>query len=219
MVTNNLSPANKSDFYQFNAVAGDQFYFQRVARVDLANAYWRLLDSYGNQVFSQGFTDVGTPAAPVRLSATGTYTVLLEGSIGDTGSGSYAFNVVPEGHVPPPAFTGTEMNLGDLISGNIVANTTTNYVFSIANPARVVFDTQTNSPSVTWTLQGPSGLVVNQRAVNSSDGSNDFGPFNLPVGDYQLRVKSSASRSIRLSFDRSGHGPVHSSPARRFPTL
>jgi len=193
VVTNNLSPANKSDFYQFNAVAGDQFYFQRVARVNLSNAYWRLLDPYGNQVFSQGFTDVGTPAAPVRLSATGTYTVLLEGYIGDTGSGSYAFIVSPEGHVPPPVFTGTAMNLGDLISGNIVANTTTNYVFAIANPARVVFDTQTNSPSAKWTLQGPSGLVVNQRAFNSSDWASGFGPFNLPVGDYQLSVKSSAN--------------------------
>ena len=39
VVTNNLAPANKSDFYQFNALAGDQFYFQRVARVSLPNTY------------------------------------------------------------------------------------------------------------------------------------------------------------------------------------
>ncbi|HXT39679.1 MAG TPA: hypothetical protein VN887_06615, partial [Candidatus Angelobacter sp.] len=62
VVTNNLVPANKSDFYQFNALAGDQFYFHQVARVSLPNTYWRLIDPYGNQVFSQGFTDVGTPA-------------------------------------------------------------------------------------------------------------------------------------------------------------
>jgi hypothetical protein len=193
VVTNNLAPANQSDFYQFTASAGDQFYFQRVARVGLPNTWWRLLDPYGNQVFGQGFTDVGTPAAPLTLPTAGTYTLLIEGYVGDPGSGSYAFSVVPEGHVPPPVFTGTPLQLGDVVSSNLVANTTNAYVFTLANSARVVLDTQTNSPSLNWTLRGPSGLVVNPRVLNSSDWANNFGPFDLPSGSYQLRVQGTAN--------------------------
>jgi len=193
VVTNTLSPANKSDFYQFSATAGDQFYFQRIARISLPNAWWRLLDPYGNQVFSQGFNDVGSASSPVTLPATGTYTVLFEGYIGDTGSGSYSFNVVPEGHVTPATFTGTPMNIGDLVASNLVANTTNAYIFTLTNAVRAVFDTQINSANLNWSLQGPSGVIVNQRAINSSDWANNFGPFDLPAGNYQLRVQATVN--------------------------
>ncbi|PYK98758.1 MAG: hypothetical protein DME19_11285 [Verrucomicrobia bacterium] len=193
VVTNTLSPANESDFHQFTASAGDQFYFQRIARVGLPSTWWRLLDPYGNQVFSQGFNDVGSPSSPVTVPATGTYTLLVEGSIGDTGSGSYSFNVVPEGNVPPPVFTGTPMNLGDPYASNLSANTTNAYIFSLTNTTRVVFDTYVNSANMNWTLQGPSGVVVNQRSFNTSDWGNNFGPFDLPAGNYQLRVQATAN--------------------------
>src|SRR2546430_2323438 len=193
VVTNTLAPANKSDFYQFSATAGDQLYFQRLARISLPNSWWRLLDPYGNQVFSQGFNEVGSTSSPVTLPATGTYTVLLEGYIGDTGTGSYSFNVVPEGHVTPATFTGTPMNLGDLVASNLVANTTNAYIFTLTNAVRVVFDTQINSANMNWSLQGPSGVIVNQRAINSSDWANNFGPLDLPAGNYQLRVQASAN--------------------------
>ncbi len=192
VVTNTLSPANKSDFYQFTASAGDLYYFHQIARVGLPRTWWRLLDPYGNQVFSQGFSDVGTAASPLTLPATGNYTLLLEGYIGDTGSGSYSFTVTPEGNAPPPAFMGTPLSVGNLVAGTLAANTTNAYIFTLATAARLVFDTQTNSPNLNWTLQGPSGVVVSQRGFNASDGPSGFSLLDLPAGNYQLLVRGNA---------------------------
>ena len=127
VVTNTLSPANKSDFYQFTASAGGLYYFHQIARVGLPNTWWRLIDPYGNQVFSQGFSDVGTAVAPLTLPATGNYTLLLEGYIGDTGSGSYSLTVTPEETRRRRAFTGAPLSIGSLVTGNLAANTTNAY--------------------------------------------------------------------------------------------
>src|SRR4029079_6724448 len=143
--------------YQFNALAGDRFFFDQISRFTLPNTWWRLIDPYGGTVFNQGFTDVGSVASPTTLPADGTYTLLIEGYISDPGNGSYSFNVSPQGHTTIPPFTGTPLTLGDIAVSNLVANTTTDYVFTLASLTRLVFDTQTNSPNLNWTLEGPSG--------------------------------------------------------------
>jgi hypothetical protein len=84
------------------------------------------------------------------------------------------------------------------MTGNLVANTTNSYIFTLANSARVVLDSQTNSPNLTWTLQGPSRMVVNPRGLNSSGGINGFGPLQLPAGSYQLNVIGSDSSPYRF---------------------
>ena len=209
VVSNALAPANRTDLYQFTAAAGDRYYFHQIARTSLPNTWWRLMDPYGNQIFSQNFTDVGTPAAPVALPAAGVYTLMIEGYISDPGSGGYAFNAVPEGNVPPPPFTGTPMNLGDLIAGNLAANTTNAYTFTLASAARIIFDSQTNSPSLNWTLQGPSGVVVNRSGLNNSGGINGFGPLVLPAGGYQLNVQGNASSPYQFRLlDLAGATPL-----------
>jgi len=198
VVSNSTAIANRTDLYQFPVTAGDRYYFHQISRTGLPNTYWRLMDPYGNQVFSQGFTDAGTASAPIALTAAGTYTLMVEGYIGDTGVGTYAFSVIPEGNVPPAAFTGTPINLGDLITGTLAANTTDSYVFTLANSTSIIFDPLTNSANLNVSLIGPSGVVVNQRQITTTGGIYSFGPFVLPAGSYQLNVEGNITNSYQF---------------------
>ena len=197
-VSGSLSPAVESDFFQFTAAAGDRFVFDQLTRVSLPNTYWRLIDPYGGEVFAQGFTDVGTVSSPMTLAQSGTYTLLVEGYIGDAGSGSYSFNVSPQGNTPPVPFTGVPLVVGAIISSNLVANTTNSYVFTLAAPSRLVFDNWTNSPNLHWTLEGPAGLAINQRGLVSSDGINGTSLLDLPAGNYLLRIRGNASNPYQF---------------------
>src|SRR5579859_3325589 len=51
VISNGFAAANRTDLYQFNASAGDQYYFHQLTRTGLPNAYWRLMDPYGNLIF------------------------------------------------------------------------------------------------------------------------------------------------------------------------
>jgi len=199
VVSGGLSPANETDFYQFTASAGDRFVFDQISRVNLPNCQWSLVDPYGGILFGQNFADIGTVAAPVTLNASGTYTLMIEGYYGNTGSGTYSFNVSPQGNVPPVPFTGTPLTFGTLYISNLVANTTNSYIFTLSDRKFLMFDSQTNSPNLTWTLEGPPGIVVSQLGFNSSDGPNYSGsPIDLPAGTYQLRVRGTVANPYRL---------------------
>jgi hypothetical protein len=90
-VSGQLTPANETDLYKFQASAGQRFFFDVQSRSG-GNTYWRLLDPYGAPVFSQeGLNDHGT----TTLAYTGTYTLLIEGYPDDGGTVSYGFNVTP----------------------------------------------------------------------------------------------------------------------------
>ena len=98
--------ANSTDLYRFNAAAGDEFNFVFQSSSGIPNASWRLIDPYNNVLFNQSLvSSVGTNT----LSAAGIYTLLIEGYIGDLGVGSYGFNVIPAGNVPPSPLTGSPM--------------------------------------------------------------------------------------------------------------
>ncbi|MCP5373340.1 MAG: LEPR-XLL domain-containing protein, partial [Hyphomicrobiales bacterium] len=48
------------------------------------------------------------------------------------------------------------------------------YAFSLTEPKRVYFDSQTNTSNLKWTLTGPRGAEVTNRVFNESD-SVDIG--------------------------------------------
>ena len=74
-VSGQLAPANETDLYKFDAIAGDRYYFDQQT-ISGGATYWRLLDPNGQVVFGpNGFSDVDT----IMLSATGTYRLLVEG--------------------------------------------------------------------------------------------------------------------------------------------
>src|SRR5206468_9839281 len=114
MVSNTLSPANSTVFYQFNGNAGDRYYFDGQPTSGFSQTpYCRLYAPLGNIVMAQNINaDVDT----FTLPQTGTYTVTVEGRVFDNNaSGNYAFNLVPESY-PTNALT-----IGSTISNSIPA--------------------------------------------------------------------------------------------------
>lgn len=91
-VSGQLTPASQTKAFQFTAQAGDRYYFDRLSYSG-GNAYWRLLDPYGQTVFGpQGLSeDRGT----TTLTYSGTYTLLVEGYPSDTGTATFSFNITP----------------------------------------------------------------------------------------------------------------------------
>ncbi len=191
VVSNTLTPGNETDLYQFPANAGDRFLFDRLFLTSGQNIWWRLIDPFGLELFSSGFNDI----APLTLRAAGNYTLLIEGYVANSAVTTYSFTADFQSNVPPALFVGAPLTIGQAVAGSLTNHTTNAYTFTLNSETRVVFDTLTNSTSVQWFLEGPPGLIINNRGVNGSDGINFSGSpvLELPPGDYQLRVRRNAA--------------------------
>ncbi len=199
-VSTNLTPGNETDLYKFEAVAGDRFSFNQISQGN-GTIYWRLIDSYGQQVWYSGFADVAT----TTLAATGTYALIVEGYVGNPGPTNYSFELVAQGHVDLPPLTGDPMTLGALLSSAIdVAGEVDQYIFTVSDPVSVVLDIQ-SSLNMVWSLTGPKGAIVVNRAFTGTD-SGQFSPSPVMVldepGIYQFRVQgnggTTGSYNLRL---------------------
>ncbi len=197
-VSGTLNPANSTVFYQFNATAGQSFYFAQQS--GSTNVWWRLIDPYGNMLFS---TFQSNDAGRLTLTASGVYTVLVEGRIGSTGTSNYSFNVAPI------ADTTQALTLGNLVSGSLSApGQQDHYTFTLPATEQLYFDSLTNNGGIQWSLTGPMGLVVNQNtfsttnAFNSSDSSDLNGNpvLVLPPGTYTLTVSATGQTTGAYSF-------------------
>ena len=108
---------------------GDAFNFDQLS-LSGGSAYWRLLDPYGHQVWSQNFSDVATLALPLS----GTYTLLVEGSVSNTAPVTYSFNAQKVTN------TTAALTLGTQASGAITQPGQQNfYTFTLANAAQLYF--------------------------------------------------------------------------------
>src|SRR3990170_7535960 len=184
-VSGGLWPANESDLYQFNAVAGDKFFFDAQARSGATNASWRLIDPYNNKVFEAAFGSVSSDVDTLTMTVSGTYTLLIEGRYLDTGSATYTFNVAPIVYAAPVSFA-----TGETVSGAIaVQGEQDTYTFSLTNNYRLYFDSLTNNSGIRWSLTGPAGTLVSNRTFTTSDSIDIANPvLKLVAGDYQLTV-------------------------------
>jgi large repetitive protein len=186
-VSGTLSPADETNLYQFDANAGEQFFFDaKVVNGTNYNSNWRLLDPNGNVVFQTPFGSAywwGQRAQDVdtlTLTQSGTYTLMVEGYNGDGGSGSYTFNVQPViNPVPEPLI------VGNIINGSIdTTGSQKQYSFNLLADSKFYFDSLTNNYSYNWTLTGPNGKVVSNRYLSNSDRENYQPVLNLQSGDY-----------------------------------
>ncbi|MBI3348327.1 MAG: LamG domain-containing protein, partial [Burkholderiales bacterium] len=92
VVNGTLTPANETDAYSFNAVAGQTFYFDALANANGTD--WRLIGPDGKTVF--GPSAANTDVENQLLTQTGAYTLLVEGRIGNGAANTaYSFNVQP----------------------------------------------------------------------------------------------------------------------------
>ncbi|HZR18708.1 MAG TPA: CARDB domain-containing protein [Verrucomicrobiae bacterium] len=190
-VSKNNFAANSTDLYRFTAAPGDQVSFIYQSSSGIPNAYWRLIDPFSNILAAQSLASGNSGTN--RLTAGGTYTLLIEGYIGDPGLGTYAFNLQPDGNVSSTPFTGAALTIGTPIIGTLPTGTAvTNYVFTLANAARLCFDVLTNA-NFYWSLSGPQGVVVNNRGFPNSDSADiSDSSLALPAGNYQLSITGAA---------------------------
>ena len=132
-VTGTLNPGTETNLYQFTANAGDLFYFQHQSLSGATSSTeWRLLDRYDHTVFATSLSnDVGTRA----LSSTGTYTLLIEGGIGNTAPINYGFNVQPVTN------TTAALTLDAQTNGAITEAGQQNfYTFSLTHASQLYFE-------------------------------------------------------------------------------
>jgi len=195
-VSGEFTSANETDMYRFNVTGGDRFYFDVQARSGAPGARWRLINPFGAVRFSSDLTSPGSDVDNIVLGATGTFTLLLEGAIGDTTPGTYTFNVQPSPIVIRP------LTLGATVSGEIaIKGEQDRYTFSLSAPSLLYFDSQTNGSGLIWTLAGPAGTAISARSL--SDAETNTPPLDLPAGDYSLTIHSpldvTSAYTFRLS--------------------
>ena len=94
-VNGKLSPANSTNLHRFSASAGVSYYFESyyipyTLDGSVIRPQWRLIDPYGNVLFN---TSLASDADPLTLAVSGTYTLLVEGGIADSGTGAYVLKV------------------------------------------------------------------------------------------------------------------------------
>ncbi|HEX4999488.1 MAG TPA: LEPR-XLL domain-containing protein, partial [Terriglobia bacterium] len=192
-VTATLSPATESDLYQFDALAGERYFFD--VQSGISNATWRLFDPFSNLVFNTNFN---TDNEPSTFTLSGTYTLIIEGRV-DSGTGTtgYTFNVKP---VPAPVTTGIQ--LGDTVNGAItVSGERDVYSFTLGGTAKLHFDSLTNTNTLDWSLSGPAGTHVSGRSFSNSDSFDFSSPsLALPAGAYTLTVDGSGDATGAYSF-------------------
>ena len=131
-----MNPANATVAYQFTLASAGKVFFNYQSSSGLNNTYVRLVDAYGDTPIAASlFQDAG----PLALAA-GTYTLLVEGYINDTGSGNYTFNLAP-------VTDGLQaLTLGSVVSGAIaMPGQQQQYTFTLPAAARLYFDSLTNN--------------------------------------------------------------------------
>ncbi len=181
-VNGELNPGTQTRMYRFAAGAGQRLYVDMVTLSGGAtSSRWRLYDPYGQPSFNQV---LGTDVETVGLTTSGLYTLLLEGRSTETNSRNYTLDVevLTDGEQP--------LTLGQTTAGTIrVPGERDTYTFSLAERTMLYFDSLTPSNTLTWTLEGPIGTVINARRFDQSDSLDISSPaLDLVTGDYRLTV-------------------------------
>ncbi|MDZ4851893.1 MAG: hypothetical protein SGI77_21600 [Pirellulaceae bacterium] len=194
IVTGALDLASETDTYRFAATAGSRYYFDSQT-LAAQNAQWRLQDPLGRTVAS---AYLGTDMEPATLSMTGQYTLLIEGYPFDSGTIDYTFLVQPVVDAAPVA-----LNVGSTVAGNIsVAGERDRYSFTLGASSRLLFDALVKTGAMVWSLEGPSGVIVTNRNLESDSlyWSGIDPVLDLIAGNYQLTIDGSGDVTGPYSF-------------------
>ncbi|MEM7312290.1 MAG: LamG-like jellyroll fold domain-containing protein [Planctomycetota bacterium] len=176
-----LTTPNQTDIYNFDAQAGDSFFFDVEATSDINSTEFKLIDPFGRLVFiSNRLNDRDV----VQVDYDGTYTLVVEGQISNVGADTYTMNV------RQVVDTVTPLTIGQLVQGEIEnPGQQANYSFSVSDWTQLHFDSLTQDSNLTWTLNGPAGTAVNGLRFDRSDSVYITNPvFEIPAGDYTLTV-------------------------------
>ena len=199
-VNGSVAPANGTAAYTFTANAGDAFYFDYLSRSGFgATPYWRLIDPHGRNVFHSlfWFSSFASYDHELTLTHDGDYTLLIEGRVSDANAGgSFSFNAQPISDETAALTPGT-------IYTNAIdhAGQKDRYTFTLAADTNMVMDVLSNSAGVQWSLTGPHGVVVTDRALRESDSFDRNHPvMHLVAGEYTLTLDGDRDDTGTYSF-------------------
>ncbi|QEH35011.1 Calx-beta domain protein [Aquisphaera giovannonii] len=190
LTSGTLAAAGEQDAYTFAGSVGQRLVFDGRSG---AGIYASLYGPTGAQLFSRQVTDDN---APVTLTQSGTYRLVLDGS--GAATGAYQFRLVDAAQAPTAAYTpGTDR------SGTLDPTTETDlYRFTAAAGQRVYFDSLSTSASggSYWAIYGPNDQALASNYIYGS-GSGD-GEFVAPAaGTYILAVAGQGgSAAVDYSF-------------------
>ncbi len=183
---------SKTAVYKFAATAGDSFYFK--AGSLSATARWRLIDPFGRQ--EGGTYYLGNDRDTFAVQRSGEYLLLVEGSLENSTSLSYQFNL-------QPVTNSTEaLSINAVTTANIDhAGKTSKFTFDITEATPIVFDKLTDADFY-WSLTGPQGEQVGRRYAYDNDpyGFDGFDRLVLTPGVYTLSVDFSGSTTGSIPF-------------------
>lgn len=194
-VSGQLSPGNETDLFQFDAAAGDAMFFDFLT-VGSGDVEWRLADPLGRILFRNPSRGNGSDEDRLILPTTGTYTLFIEGQIRNTDPTDYSFAVYPAPNVSTP------LNLGTTTAGEFATPGVLNsYTFTVSDHTFAYFDSLTNNAEISWSLTGPSGSLVSERALSASDATRVTSPIlNLVPGEYVLELDAQGDTTGGFQF-------------------
>ncbi len=196
-----LSPPSEADVYRYDGTAGQRLKFESLSP-DATGASWRLVGP-GNQVWS-GPASISADLGEVVLPVTGTYVLLVEGTVDGTTAQDYQ---VLASLVSNP--TGTASGFGTVKSGTLAAEETATVTFTAPAGLVCYYDSLVarGSAAIYAQLLGPDTAEVFKL-----DATYDLGPYRLPqsgtytlnliaagAGDYEFRLLNLSADSIALN--------------------
>jgi RHS repeat-associated protein len=193
VVSDELTLPNETDVYRFTATAGTTILVDILAADDTNNTLYRVFDPLGNEILEiRDLVDGETGP----LTATGTYTLLVEGWRGNTGLDTYQFNLSNNTTRTRP------VNVGDLVSDAITTpGEQTTFTFEVTGDRFLYLDSLTDDAAINWSLTGPSGQIVSQRRFDRSDSTDFASPvFETPAGRYELTVDGNLDTTGGFAF-------------------
>lgn len=74
------------------------------------------------------------------------------------------------------------------------------YSFALTSQKRFYFDALTNVSTLRWSIAGPPGVIVTNRAFTSTDAGNGDALLVLPAGTYSLTIEASSGTTNAYAF-------------------
>ncbi|RMG35700.1 MAG: LEPR-XLL domain-containing protein, partial [Gammaproteobacteria bacterium] len=211
-----LDPATETDIYQFDASAGQVVTLTGVSNGGSNyNAYYRLLDPYGNQIVASTYLQ---NSDPITLPRAGTYTLLIEayGYENPANITNYAFTL-QDPQDPAPRV----IQVGEVVSGTVdrsgqrhrmtleVTEATTLYLDSLIN------GTAGHAYYTHLVMKGPGGVYRDYRLRDADSYEYPYdvtievvpGTYELTLyiegartGDYAFALKDLAAEATSIQF-------------------
>lgn len=195
VVASQLSPANETDVYRLSATAGERFYFDFKSLTG-TNVTWRLFEPSGRQAFGP---DSISTEREYTATADGSYALVIEGAIGNTGTASYSFNaqkiaddvkplVLGESQGTEPRWTAGQLGGGLLLDGlqygEVAHNASIDLTRTVTMEAWIKFDRFADTNA--WTpLFYKSNGTSNQTTYGLWLHSSGFLQLDSSDGSYQ----------------------------------